>query len=500
MTHSKKKKQSKKMRKRRRQRRLILLGLFLVFAILMLAVVGFCMRRYVSKYPENVAADNVFVGSIDVSGMNRKEVQSVLETNLETAKGANVTFAVDGEEETTTLEKLGLSYKDIKALSKSAVSYGKDESLWHNYWNLKRLKKESAVLEENFITNKEKTVDYLERTVIPLADVAQNATISKTSDGFEITEESEGITVDIDKTRKALKSALNGNWDYNDISVEVPLKKDKPTIKASDLESIEDELGTFSTDAGGGSRLQNLKTGISKLNGLIIMPGEEVSVHDVTAPYDEENGYVEAGSYENGQVVETFGGGICQVSSTLYNALLYAELEIVERYPHSMMVNYVEASRDAAIAGDVKDLVFKNSYDTPIYIKGEIDGSNQLTVTIYGKDTRKEGRRIEFESEIISTTEYKTVYKADSETALGQMYNGGSPHTGKEAKLWKIVYEDDKEVSREEVNYSMYKKSDYIIKVGTKSDTYAASALVQQAIGTQDINKIYAAINEASKL
>ena len=89
------------------------------------------------------------------------------------------------------------------------------------------------------------------------------------------------------------------------------------------------------------------------------MPGEQISVHDVTAPYDEEHGYVQAGSYENGQVVDTYGGGICQVSTTLYNAVLFSELKVVKRYPHSMLVSYVPPSRDAAIAGDTKDFVFE---------------------------------------------------------------------------------------------------------------------------------------------
>ena len=143
-------------------------------------------------------------------------------------------------------------------------------------------------------------------------------------------------------------------------------------------------------------------------------------------------------TYENGQVVESYGGGICQVSTTLYNALLYAELEIVERYPHSMLVNYVDPSRDAAIAGDTKDLKFKNNLDTPIYIEGGIDDSNQLYFAVYGK-----------------------------------------------------------EVEREKVNESHYSKSDQVVKVGTKSDNANASAAVRAAIATQDYSKIMAAISQA---
>ena len=278
------------------------------------------------------------------------------------------------------------------------------------------------------------------------------------------------------------------------------MKEEKPTVVRADLESIQDELGSFSTDAGGGERWQNLKTGVEKLNGTVLMPGEELSVHDVTAPYDEEHGYVPAGSYENGQVVETYGGGICQVSSTLYNAVIYAELEIVKRYPHSMLVAYVQPSRDAAIAGDTKDFVFKNNYDTPIYIFGEIDSSNQLRFVIYGKDTREEGRSVEYEPEVISTEEPKTTYKTNSEASLGSMQTVGSAHTGKVVKLWKIVKMNGEEVSREEFNNSTYQKADKVIEVGTKSDNSAASSLVANAVATQDKDKINAAIAEAKAM
>lgn len=98
----------------------------------------------------------------------------------------------------------------------------------------------------------------------------------------------------------------------------------------------------------------------------------------------KENGYALAGSYENGQTVQTYGGGICQVSTTLYNAVIRAELKIVERFPHSMTVHYVPRSADAAIAGTHKDMKFKNTFDTPIYIEGKANGST-ITFTVYGK-------------------------------------------------------------------------------------------------------------------
>lgn len=230
------------------------------------------------------------------------------------------------------------------------------------------------------------------------------------------------------------------------------------------------------------------------------MPGDELSVHDTTAPYDAEHGYVEAGSYENGQVVDSFGGGICQVSTTLYNAVLYSELEVLERYPHSMLVAYVDPSRDAAIAGDYLDLKFKNSYETPVYIAAEIDSANQMRFTIYGKDTRAEGRTVEYESETLTTEDYGVTYKENKEAELGSVQYAGSPHTGKTARLWKVVYQDGAEVSRDIINNSTYEKSDQIIEVGTLTDNAQAAELVRKAISSQDKAAIDAAIAEAKGL
>lgn len=494
------KRRKSRRRRRQMQRMMIMTGGFIVLLIVLLGGTYLFLNGYVSKYPDNKIVKNIYVGPVNAEGMSKAQLKKALEEHLETKKDTKVTLLIGDKKDETTLEALGFGYKNIDKIVDEAFAYGKEGSIWERYHALRDISKEKKVFEENYIVDKEAATAILEEKAIPLANHAVDAKITKYSGGFNITPEKEGKTVDVKETLSSVVKYLNEEWNYQDFQWTILLKVEKPKVKAAQLESISDELGTFSTDAGGGTRWQNLKTGIGKINGLVLMPGEEVSVHDVTAPYDAEHGYVAAGSYENGQVVDTYGGGICQVSSTLYNALLRAEVEIVKRYPHSMLVAYVEPSADAAIAGDYKDLVFKNNYETPIYIEGKIDDANQLVVTIFGKEVRDEGREVKFESEVISTTEYETVYEADSESSIGSMVGGGSPHTGKEARLWKIICENGKEVSRDDINYSKYNKSDYIVKVGTKSDVSAASSLVKNAIASQDSAKIKQAIAEAQAL
>lgn len=389
--------------------------------------------------------------------------------------------------------------KEDQAIEK-AVSYGKKGTLLSRYRKLRRLKKEKTKINMKLALDADKTEKVLKKQAVPLAPHATDATIARVNGEFQITSEKKGKTIDIKETKKLLVQTLNRKWNHKKLEVTLPQKTEYPRIKAADLKNIKDCLGTFSTDAGGGERWKNLKNGAEKLNGTILMPGDVVSVHDITSPYDAEHGYALAGSYENGQVVDSYGGGICQVSTTLYNAVLYAELKVIKRFPHSMAVAYVDPSRDAAIAGDYKDFRFQNNYKDPIYIEGGIDGANQLTFSIYGKETRKESRKIQFESETTHTEEPGVRYQANADAAIGSIVAAGGGHTGRTARLWKIVIQDGKQVSRKVINNSTYNKSDQVISVGTKSSNAQASAIVRNAIGSQNRSKINAAISQAQAL
>lgn len=483
---------------RRRRKRQILFGLILICILVIWGISYLILYRSVSKYPEDKICENIYIGSVNVSGMTKEQAVKELEKHLKEDKKRTVTLNVQKQSADLTLEELGLDYDGAEKVAQKAVDYGKKGSVPSRYFKLRRLKKEKVVFDKKLDLEDKTAKKALNEKAVPLAGHAVDASITIESSGPKISKEKEGKTIDVRKSIAAMEEYLNTKWKHKDFSIKMVMKTEQPKVKEKDLKSVTDELGSFSTDAGGGERWQNLKTGAEKLNGTLLMPGEEASVHDLTAPYDEEHGYVPAGSYENGQVVDSYGGGICQVSTTLYNALLYSEVEITKRYPHSMLVNYVEPSRDAAIAGDTKDLKFKNNYDTPIYIHGEIDSENQLTFTIYGKETRSKDREIKLVSETTETEEYSVTYKTNSEAAIGSMEAVGSPHTGKSARLWKVVYEGGKEVSKEQVNQSHYAKSDQIVEVGTKSDNPEAAALVKNAVATQDKAKIQAAISQAA--
>lgn len=178
-----------------------------------------------------------------------------------------------------------------------------------------------------------------------------------------------------------------------------------PALSTSQAQKCNTVIGTFQTSyAGAGTgRAQNIRAGAEHLHAGVILPGDLFSVAEALMPFTEENGYATGGTYIDGQLSESIGGGVCQLSTTVYNALLQTCLDIVERYPHSMPVGYIPLGRDAAIAGDYKDLKFRNTTKAPVLLLCETIGS-EVEVTLYGCEEAKRGE-ITFESVVTEETE-----------------------------------------------------------------------------------------------
>lgn len=484
--------------RRRKQKRLFLIsGMWLAVILLVSGIIYTMLYRYVNKVDEKTIHDNIYIGQADVSGMNGKEAREAVEKEMERYGQMKLTMQVGEKSADAAFSELGLSMQNLDKAVKEAVGYGKEGSVWSRFLAIRKLEKTKHVIDDKFVLDHEKAAAFIGKQASGLEERAKSATIKRVSGGFEITDEMQGRKIEVEDSIREIESYLNKEWRYASASLKLKDVVEEPKIKRSDLETIQDELGSFSTDAGYGDRVKNLRRAAELINGTVLMPGEEFSVLEATLPYTKENGYVDGSAYENGQVVQNIGGGLCQVSTTLYNAVLYSELKVTERSAHSMIVTYVDPSRDAAIAEGVKDLKFVNRYETPVLLEGYIDGSNRLRFYIYGKETRPENRSVEFESETLERTEYKKKFVADSGKAIGYMQKDGIGFNGRKARLWKVVYENGKEVSRDVINNSTYKASELKVVVGTASDNPEASQIVKEAVGTQDEEKIKTAISKA---
>lgn len=494
------KKNARKTQYRSDKKTLIGLTLILFCAILLIVAIQVYLHKTIDKYDKNRIIRGVSIGDTDVSGMTKKEAKAAVEAEISAHGKEKVMFFLDnGNQGEATLEELGLSVKDLDDVVEEAAEYGKTGNPVRCYKILKNAEKgkEKKRFSIRYQVTVESAQDILKERIDPLLNLPVNARVTQNEDSVTVVKEEPGEMMDIQKTVDNLNGELDGKWDGKGKKVKAEVSKVKPEVTAEDLKDMTDLLGSFGTYYGsdGSGRSLNVESGANHLNGTILEAGEEISVNAAMEPYTEENGYYPAASYEGDRVVESMGGGICQVSTTLYNAVLRAELEVTERHPHSMLVSYVEPSMDAAIAEDILDLKIKNNYESPVYIESVLS-EGSLTFNIYGKESRPKNRTVEYLSEILETEEPEGKRFVATDDAIGYMATQSSAYTGTTAQLWKVVYEDGSEVSRETINYSQYLSAPETVGVGTASDNPKDVNKINDAILTQDESRIQAVIAE----
>ena len=494
-----KKKPEKQLQKKLDKKVYIAVGIVAMILVIGGLVAYFTTKSYVNKVADDVICNNVYIGELDVSGMNAEEAKTAIEEQLSEYQALSLKLTAEEVAFDVTFGELGFDMKDVDKLVEEAVSYGKEGSIWKRYRVMKALEDQAEVLRISYKVDEESIRKVVTEKVPELENSAKDATITRKGGAFVIQSEVKGVAVSVEDSVKVISEYFDEEWKEKDGSIALVVTVDEPKITRTQLEQIQNLLGSYTTNCGtGGGRVQNIKTGAKLINGSVIMPGEVFSADAAMRPYTYDNGYAEAGAYENGKVVQSMGGGICQVSTTLYNAVILSELEVTQRAAHSMTVGYVKPSMDAAIAGEWKDLKFKNNTEYPIYIEGYVSGS-YITFSIYGKETRPAGRKVEFVSETLSTTPATKKFVASGD-GVGTLKKTEAGHTGVKARLWKVVKENGVEVSREIFNNSNYMASEETWVVGTSSSNAEAANVVKNAIASQDESKIKEAIAQAQAI
>lgn len=446
--------------------------------------------------------NGVYAGDIDLSGMNEQQAKAAVEKYITDISDGTIELqAVDGNSCFVPASELGISWKNPEIINQ-AVSTGRFGNIIKRYKDVKNLSYEKKVFDIELGFDQKAIEEVISQRCTIYDRPAKDAALTREGGSFNIIPGENGEAVDVKASASLVKTYMERLWSRGDTGrVELTINESEPRGKAEDLEQITDVLGTyttsFSTSAKG--RSANVRNGCSHINGTLLYPGEQLSVYEKVSPFTEENGYYLAGSYNNGIVVETLGGGICQVSSTLYNAVIRAELQVNERSPHSMVVSYVDLSADAAISGTSKDFKFTNSTEYPIYISGVTTDDKKITFTIYGHETRPKDRTLSFESEMLTETVPEgEKLVADPSQSVGYVTTQ-SAHTGYTANYWKIIKENGQEVERVKLNSSTYMPAPKTITFGTAGDaTGALSSAIQSESG--DYCKALAAnlVNAAS--
>lgn len=435
--------------------------------------------------------NGIFIGEVEVSGMTEQEAISAVSEYVSSLKDSVITLnAMNDNQLSVSAGDFMISWNNQEVVEE-ALALGKVGNIVQRYKALKDLEYENKVFPITFEFDKSAITQIVENDCAEFNVSAEDATLTRENGEFIIEPGQTGVIIDVEGSASVIYDYLTTEWTGQDDAIDLKVEIDEPRGTEEELSKVKDVLGTFTTSysSSGANRSGNVANGCRLVNGTLLYPGDSFSMYETVSPFTEANGYYEAGSYLNGMVVDSLGGGICQVSTTLYNAVLRAELEVTERHNHSMIVTYVDPSADAAIAGTSKDFKFVNNLDNPVYIEGYTSGKN-ITFTIYGVETRPSNREVSYVSEVISKTapEGEKVI-ADGSQPVGYI-SVQSAHTGYVAQLWKVVTVDGVEESRTQVNKSTYKMTPRTAVVGTASADPNASAAVTAAIAAQSIDHV----------
>lgn len=290
---------------------------------------------------------------------------------------------------------------------------------------------------------------------------AKNATLDKKND-YALVDSQVGVNYSLEEAKKAFSKASPGE------TFDVPAKITQPKISKEDLEKnlFKDTLGSYSTYVSGSSvRKNNVKLAGLKCNS-ILLPGEEFSFNGTVGQRTIANGFGAAGAYRDGETVSEVGGGVCQASSTLYNAVLLSNLEVTLRYNHSFVSSYVPIGRDATVSWGGPDFKFKNNKDYPIKIVMSYSGG-RLHCKILG--TNVDGSYVKITSQRLSSTPFTTIYQDDPTLEVGKTKTKTSGYNGAKAQSYRYVYDKNgKLISSNKEAYSVYKKRDKVVLRGTK--------------------------------
>ena len=395
---------------------------------------------------------NIFKTNINIKPEYNEEILEDIIKNINSEiPGAvkEVSYEIDGDKLIITNGKSGIDI-DTEQLKKEVISNINKQLI--------------EVIDEIQIPVKEKEADPIdiEKIYNEVYKEAKDAYIEENPFKLHVEENGLDFGVSIDEAKKIIS-------EQKEI-YEIPLKIDKAKVKTEDLgdKLFNQTLSKYTTiyDAGNTSRGTNIAIAARTINGTVILPGETFSYNKILGNTTKEKGYKLGGSYVNGKVVPAYGGGICQVSTTLYNAVLYANLEIVERHNHSYSVSYVPASRDATVSYGGKDFKFKNSRTYPIKIVASAK-NGVISVSLKGIKEEKE-YDIEIKSTTLSTTPYSTTYQDNSNLAEGKEKVIQVGHNGMKSQAYKIVKYNGKTISKTLLSSDTYQPMNRIIEKGTK--------------------------------
>lgn len=502
--------------------------IYIIIAIVLIVIgvlsTGFAL---VNINNENIIS-GVTINEIQVQGLSKEEAKNLLEKKIEEKKNNEIKVYVNEEVQAILLSQIELAY-DVEKAVEDAFQVGRGKNIFINNFNILKSQILGNNIDLNVTYNDELLNNIVQdiKNKIPNAVIQPSYCIE--GEELIITTGTKGLTIDGNVLKNKIIQTINLNLVedikiqtflvepedinieqiYSEVYTEVQdayyttkpfkvypevkgidfnieeareiLKEQKeeyiikliitqPQKTTSDIgtEAFPDLLSTFSTryDATNKTRTTNLQVAVNKINGVVVMPGETFSYNKTLGKRTYEAGYRDAAGYAGGKVVQMIGGGICQISSTLYDAVVYANLDIVERHNHAFTTSYVGAGKDATVVYGSLDFRFKNSRNYPIKIVSSLQ-NGIAKVSIYGIKEETE-YDVEIVTTILNYIPYNVIYENDSSLASGTERVTQNGQKGCKSITYKILKLNGKEVSRSVLSTDTYSAMNKYISRGTK--------------------------------
>lgn len=437
----------------------LIIFLSIVFVISAIALGG---AFYIYKNILNI--DTIYKGvTIDNLDVSRKTMEQALEyikeIKTKEIKGKHMNLIYGERTYKISLADLGFSY-DYDEAVKKAIKLGREGNFLKRLRDIAKIKGGVNIPLRSFYSL-EKAETIVNAISKEINTDAKDAEIRLVNGKINI--------IDHEIGKRVLKEDLLGLIDHNINKLEditIPVEDVMPAVTNKLLARINGIIGEYSTSFKGSSknRIENIRLSANAISNKLILPGEEFSYNKATGPRTAESGYREANVIIGGELTPDIGGGVCQTSTTLYNALLLADLTILERHNHSIPVGYVPIGQDAAVAYGYLDLKFKNPFDFPIFLHTKLTG-DRLYVYIYG-DKNVKDYTVKITSQIVETIQPKTEIIFDSSMEPGENILIQKGRTGYKVVTYKSIIKDGKVVSKEQITKDHYRKKDYIYKAG----------------------------------
>jgi vancomycin resistance protein YoaR len=435
--------------------------------IYLVITVGFLLGLLLSSYLiwlNNRIIPGVTVSGMPVGGMMVADATKYLSRRVLPGQQKKVTLNFQKRSFDVVLGTIGIQ-PDVVLTVRKAYSIGRTGSLLSRIYTMAKVRRNGYKMLIQFRHNQKLLDSFFRLLDASIGIEPARAVVRVSRDGMvRYSRSREGRGIDRAKLTGLFEAAVyqNGNG-----KIEIPVNPIIPILTNGDIQrwKLGQALGVFVTVFNPKSleRSHNLKLACDALDNVIVYPGQNFSFNTWIGPRVPHTGYKEAPVVIKGKLVPGIGGGVCQVSSTLYNAVLLANLEVIKRCNHSLPSAYVPLGRDATVVNGGLDLIFKNNLSTPILLTAEVDPP-YVRIAVLGEKGGWE--QVKLNTEIVETYPYETKETPDPQLSPGEVVEATPGKDGHKVNLWRIVYYPDGRLSKTKVNTSIYPPQPAEYRVG----------------------------------